>query len=240
MISFIVPAHNEERWLGACLASIQDSMKPLADAYEIIVVDDASTDATAKIAGDFNVRLLKVAHRRVSAVRNSGAEIAKGENFFFVDADTVVNSAAIEAGLALLRDGAVGGGCVFEFDVPIPWWARIVHRFGTMMGRWLRITGGCFLFCTRDAFADTGGFSEELYAGEDMAFVEALKRRGRFELAKPTVVTSARKLSVVGFGEVIALLLTMAVRGSHYETERTIDFMYGERAQECRGRAATL
>jgi len=204
------------------------------EPYEVIVVDDASTDSTHQIVRQMGVRIHRVEHRKISAVRNAGASVAGGEIFFFVDADTQVNEKAVSAGLEILRSGAAGGGCVFEFDGPIPLWGRVVHRFGVAMGRLLSLTGGCFVFCTRAAYAAAGGFSERLYTGEDLAFVQALKKVGRFVLAKPTVVTSARKLSVVGFWEVIALLLTITFRGAHYESEKTLDFMYGQRAQECR------
>ncbi|MEM7386686.1 MAG: glycosyltransferase [Verrucomicrobiota bacterium] len=234
MISFIVPAHDEERWIGGCLASIRTAMGSLNEPYEVIVVDDASTDGTKRIVEQLGVRVISVEHRQVSAVRNAGAGMASGEVFFFVDADTQSNSRAVSAGLEIIRSGAVGGGCVFEFDSPIPLWARVVHRFGVAMGRFLRLTGGCFVFCSREAYFAAGGFSERLYAGEDIAFVQALKKVGRFVVAKPTVVTSARKLSVVGFWEVVRLVLTILLRGAHYESEETLDFMYGRRAKECR------
>ncbi len=102
------------------------------------------------------------------------------------------------------------------------------------MGRLFGLTGGCFVFCTREAYAAVGGFSEHLHVGEDLAFNQALKKVGRFVLAKPAVVTSARKLSVVGFWEAIALLLTITFRRAHYQSEKTLDLMYGQRAQECR------
>lgn len=234
MISFIVPAHNEERWIGKCLTSISTAMRSVDAPHEVIVVDDASTDLTARIAEQMGAQTIRVRHRKISAVRNAGASAANGEGLFFVDADTQVNQQAVSAGLEILKSGAAGGGCVFEFEGPTPLWGRVVQRFGVMMGRLLRLTGGCFVFCTREAYVATGGFPECLYAGEDMAFVQALKRVGRFVVAKPTVVTSARKLNVVGFWEVMRLLLTITLRGAHYETEKTLDFMYGPRAQECR------
>ena len=234
MISFIVPAHNEERWIGHCLSSIRTAMEKVKEPHEVIVVDDASTDLTHQIAQQMGVRTLRVEHRKISAVRNAGASVAGGETFFFVDADTQVNEQAVRAGLEILRSGAAGGGCVFEFDGPIPLWARIIHPFGVAMGRLLGLTGGCFVFCTREAYIAAGGFSEHLHAGEDLAFVQALKKVGRFVLAKPTVVTSARKLSAVGFWEAIAVLLAITFRGAHFQSEKTLDFIYGQRAQKCR------
>ena len=88
MISFIVPAHNEELWIGECLISIRETMDKVAERYEVIVVDDASTDSTPQIAQGLGVRTLRVEHRKISAVRNAGAQTARGEMFMFVDADT--------------------------------------------------------------------------------------------------------------------------------------------------------
>jgi glycosyltransferase involved in cell wall biosynthesis len=234
MISVIVPAHNEELWLGKCLGSICTAMATLAEPYEVIVVDDASTDATPRIAEQMGARTMRVAHRNIAAVRNSGARAASGEMFFFVDADTQINQDAVSAALSVLRSGAAGGACVFEFDGVIPLWGRIIHRFGVTMGRLLVLAGGCFVFCSREAYAAVGGFSEHLRAGEDLAFVQALKKLGRFVVPKPTVVTSGRKLGVVGPWEAVMLLARIVVRGPRYETRKTLDFMYGRRAQECR------
>src|SRR5258706_5803605 len=231
MISFIVPAHNEERWIGKCLGSIRTAMKKLAEPYEVIVVDDASTDSTPQIAQQMGARPLGVEHRKISAVRNAGARSACGEVFFFVDADTQINERAVGAALGALRAGAAGGGCVFEFDGRIPLWGRLIHSFAVVLARRIRWVGGCFLFCTREAYAATGGFSEHLYAGEDIAFCQALQKVGRLVVPKPTVITSARKLDVVGPWEVIVLVLTIALRGPRYESKKILDILYGRRAQ---------
>ena len=232
MISFIVPAHNEELWVGKCLGSIRTTMEKLAGPYEVIVVDDASTDATPRIARQLGARTLRVEHRKISAVRNAGARAANGEVFFFVDADTQVNDRAVEAALGVLRAGATGGGCLFEFDGPIPVWARVLHRIGVELGRRIRWVGGCFLFCTREAYRATGGFAEDLRAGEDIAFCQALKKVGRFVVPKPTVISSGRKLGVVGPWEVLGFLLRIAVRGPRYQDKMILDILYGQRAQD--------
>src|SRR5258707_65319 len=115
MISFIVPAHNEELWIGKCRASTRGRMKNLPEQYEVIGVDDASTDSTPRLAEQMGARTIRVEHRKISAVRNAGARVAQGEAFLFVDADTQVNERAVGAALSALRSGAAGGGCVFEF-----------------------------------------------------------------------------------------------------------------------------
>jgi glycosyltransferase involved in cell wall biosynthesis len=234
MISFIVPAHNEELWIGKCLNSIHTAMEKVREPYEVIVVDDASTDSTHQIAQEMGARIVQVEHRKISAVRNAGARAAGGELFFFVDADTKVNERAVSAAVTVLRAGAAGGGCVFDFDGPAPLWARLLLFFATVAARIIRWVGGCCIFCTREAYNTTRGFSENLYAGEDIAFVQALKKVGQFVVLKPKVLSSARKLDVVGPWEVMSLLLRIAIRGSHYEDRKVLDILYGRRAQECR------
>ena len=159
MISFIVPAHNEELWIGSCLNSIHTAMETIAEPYEVIVVDDASTDSTLEIARQ-SARVISVDHRKISAVRNEGARAASGETLFFVDADTKANADNVMAAIAALRSGAIGGGCIPELDGPVPFWGRIIHRVAMFGGRLFHIVGGCFLFCTREAYLATGGFSE--------------------------------------------------------------------------------
>src|ERR1035441_6931555 len=110
MISFIVPAHNEESCLPRTLQAIHDAARATGQPYEIIVVDDASTDATAEVARQQNAIVVPVNHRQIAATRNSGARAAKGERLFFVDADTTINPRAVAEALRYMDKGAVGGG----------------------------------------------------------------------------------------------------------------------------------
>jgi hypothetical protein len=102
------------------------------------------------------------------------------------------------------------------------------------LGRLIRLVGGCFLFCTQETYVAAGGFSERLHAGEDMAFVQALKKVGRFVVPNPTVVSSARKLDVAGPWEVMSLMLRIAIRGPRNDSPWVRDILYGRRAQACR------
>jgi glycosyltransferase involved in cell wall biosynthesis len=142
MLSFIIPAHNEELWIGKCLHSIRATMDKVCEPYEVIVVDDASTDSTHQIAQQMGVRTLRVEHRKISAVRNAGARVASGDVFFFVDADTQVNERAVRAALAVLRAGAAGGGCLIDLDGPTPLWG--VRLFPFLHPESLRCDGWIF------------------------------------------------------------------------------------------------
>src|SRR6478672_1691757 len=97
MTSFIIPAYNEEQLLGRTLAALTAAARALGQPFEIVVVDDASTDRTAAIAREHGARVVPVRHRQIAATRNAGARSANGEMFVFIDADTVVTDGAVAA-----------------------------------------------------------------------------------------------------------------------------------------------
>ena len=142
MISFIVPAHNEEAWIGRCLAAIRIAMEGIPEAYEVLVADDASTDLTPSLAEKHGARVIRVAHRQISAARNAGARQARGDTLFFVDADTLVNAHVMQLALRALRENAVGGGCVPRFEGRLPLWWKAVYPLFVVGVRLLRQPGG--------------------------------------------------------------------------------------------------
>jgi len=230
MISFIIPAHNEELHIGPTVRAINDAALDVGEPFEVIVVDDASTDRTAAVAGEHGARVLHVANRQIAATRNAGARAARGDVFFFVDADTLANSAAVRAALGALRGGAVGGGCVFRFDGVIPLWARAMYPVLVVSERLLKLVGGCFLFCTREAFQSTGGFCERYYAAEEAVFIRSLKRVGRFVVPGPTVVTSGRKLRTYSARRIIGEIGRWAVTGPEaFQRREGLEIWYSER-----------
>src|ERR1051325_4514097 len=168
-LSFIIPAHNEEAVLGATLDAINSVISSIAQACEIIVVDDSSTDATAQIALQRHAKVISVSHRQIAATRNAGGHAAGGEILFFVDADTIANERAVRAALRAIDRGAVGGGAPVYFDGDAPLYARLLLVWVGIFMRIAAITGGAFLFCRRDTFHAIGGFDEKLYGAEDVA-----------------------------------------------------------------------
>ncbi len=123
-LSFVVPAHNEEHELPETLRAIHRAADAAKETYELIVVDDASTDATAAIARQFGARVVPVNRRQIAAVRNAGARVARGEILFFVDADTRIKPGHVIAGLEALADGYSGGSARLAVDSHLPFWAR--------------------------------------------------------------------------------------------------------------------
>jgi glycosyltransferase involved in cell wall biosynthesis len=227
MISFIVPAHNEEAWVGRCVSAIETARIAVGEASEIIVVDDSSTDATAAVAAEHGARVIRVEHRHISAARNAGAREARGDFLFFVDADTLINAGVVQEGLRSLRAGAVGGGCLPNFEGHLPLWWRVAYPLFVLGVRILCQPGGACLFCTRRAFEAIGGFSEVHYAAEDALFSTALKRQGRFVLIKERVVTSGRNLRAHSFWSIARILIRLALRGPNgFRDRRGLDMWY--------------
>ena len=213
MWSFIVPAHDEAPLIGATLDAIHAAARACDVAYECIVVDDASTDGTGEIARSHGARVVPVAFRHIAATRNAGAAAASGTRLCFVDADTRIDARVLAAAIAALDEGAVGGGCAVALEGRVRWSVRVFTATLMHVFRWMRVTPGCFVFCTRAAFDATGGFDTTYYAGEDVAFSRALALVGRGRILREAVRTSDRKLRTFGVLDHLRLMLRFALRG---------------------------
>ena len=230
MLSFVVPAYNEEKCLPAALESIHAAARALGIEYEIVVADDASTDATASLAEAGGARVIRVERRQIAGTRNAGARVARGERLVFVDADTRVNEAVVRAAMAALDAGAVGGGAAAVFYGDAPAYAhRLLRLVAGTMAR-LRLAAGCFVYCRRDAFEAAGGWDERHFAGEEIMLSLALRREGRFVMLREAVATSPRKFTSRSFGETLWITLRLLARGMGGVRKReTTQFWYDGR-----------
>jgi glycosyltransferase involved in cell wall biosynthesis len=193
MLSFIVPAHNEEALLGRTLDAIFQAAAGTRQPFEVVVADDASTDGTAEIARQHGAIVVSVNNRQIAATRNAGARASSGERLFFVDADTVISPRVLTAALRGMDNGAVGGGAPPRLEGPIPLYVRLFVLWLSVLMRIAGLSGGAFLFCKREAFDAVGGFNEKLYGAEDAALSAALRREGRFVILWTRVLTSGRR-----------------------------------------------
>ena len=238
MISFIVPAYNEEQCIAATLTSVLQAAQALGEPYEVVVADDGSTDQTAAIAAQHGAVVVTVAHRQIAATRNAGALASTGVLLIFVDADTLVNPEVVKAAVAAMRRGAVGGGASMRFDEPVPAYARVVLRIIMRAFRAMGLATGCFLYCTRPAFVAVGGFDEDYYGAEELVMSRALIKlggRGKFVILKQSVTTSARKLRTYSVRETMVFMTRMALRGTKALKQREgMDFWYAERRDDTR------
>lgn len=213
MISFVVPAHNEEFELSSTLAAIHVAASNTTRRYEIIVVDDASTDATPEIAAHAGAKVIRINRRQIAAARNAGGRAAQGEYLFFIDADTRINDAHVTGAIAAMEADYAGGSARVNMDGLIPIWGRILLLGFSSVYFGLNLGAGAFLFTTRHNFDIVSGFDEQYFAGEEVYFSLELKRLGRFKVLREPVVTSGRKLRMYPAKHFLRKFFGVIVRG---------------------------
>ncbi len=214
-VSIVIPAHNEQNYLPQTLARLDRSIDEVKTTrpidFEIIVVNDASTDQTREIALAHGANLVDVELRNIGAVRNAGAKVARFEWLIFVDADTLVPVETLVETIAAFSDGCAGGGARVDLsrEAPLPlikWLMYLfVVFFWQILGRW---AAGCYMFCQTRLFDEFGGFDEDYFAAEELFFSRNLKKRGRFRIIRHPVITSARKLHGYTVWQLVRFLIT--------------------------------
>lgn len=230
LVSFIIPAYNEELLLPRTIRSIHAACAAAGIRYEIVVADDASDDATPTIAGSLGAVVVRVEKRQIAATRNAGARRSRGEMLVFVDADTVVTPGAVRGAVRAVRRGAAYGGAAIRWDGRIPAWSGLLLRVMLMIYPLVGQASGAFLFCTRAAFDAAGGFDEALYASEECRLSLALRRRGRFAWVRSPVITSGRKLRAYTLSEMMGALVRIGVGGRGALRRREgLEIWYGPR-----------
>ena len=228
-ISVVVPAFNEERLLPAALSSIRaamDGFARLAWESEVIVCDNNSTDRTAEIAKRAGAQVVFEPINQIGRARNTGAARARGDWLFFVDADCTPSPELFLDAADSIRAGCLAGGSTVRYEDPPPDVALAIGIWNAV-SRISKVAAGSFIFCEAAAFRETGGFSEELYASEELDLFRRLKRLARRErrsiviLRRNPLLTSDRKLRLYGRAELFRFLLkTIVSRGRTLRSRR--------------------
>lgn len=224
MIAVIVPAHNEEELIGACLGSLRTAARCsglLGETVVLIVVLDACTDGTETIARHEGARTVAVDARNVGKARALGADLALelGARWLaFTDADTVVEPSWLSTQIALGNDAVCGTVAVRDWGAYGERMRR--HYEGTYTDAdGHRHIHGANLGVSAEAYRRAGGFPA-LASSEDVALVEALQRCGASIgwSAAPRVFTSTRRVfrAPSGFG---ATLLRIEVESARSAPE---------------------
>lgn len=202
-VSILIPAFNEEQYLGATLGLVHASFRALQRTdYEIVVCNNNSTDSTDAVAQAGGARVVFEPHNAFSRARNAAARAATGEWFIFLDADTQLSPALLQATMDCLGSGRIGGGgALVQLDTQHPGWFGALFRWGWNRLSVIRqLAPGPYTFCLRRAWVESGGFDEAYYYCEDIFFSKKLRRWCRAHglkmqiITRPLVVTSARKL----------------------------------------------
>jgi glycosyltransferase involved in cell wall biosynthesis len=182
-ISVVIPAFNEESYLGETLASLNRAaavlLKKEALPVEIIVVDNDSSDSTAEVARSFGARVVRDARHNVATVRNAGAGFACGEILVFVDADTTVPDELLCRVAEVMREHDCLGGAVDTNYRPGRLTSKAYLQLWRLAGKLTRTAQGATQFCRKDIFLALDGYDETLFMGEDVDFYRRLRRFAR-------------------------------------------------------------
>lgn len=191
LVSIVIPAHNEEKWIAACIESV------LRDSYphkEVIVVDDTSTDHTSDILSRFPVNVIRN-EKRVgpSSARNIGVRKAKGEVIVFVDAHCIVEEPEwIQKFLQFFQDqhiGAVAG--YFKLDSGRRRLALTLKPVKPEQ-RLIKSANAAF---RKAVFEQVGGFDSGTEWAGDAALTYKIQRSGwKIIHSRDITVTHAEKL----------------------------------------------
>ncbi len=209
LLSVLIPAYNEEKYLPSCLEAMWRQTLP-RDRYEVIVVDNASTDATALVARRLGARVVEEPVRGIARARQAGFEVACGQVLASTDADTIVPPFWLEriAG-HWARNPDLGAVCgpvywtdgrpheQFIMKHPVTWALALSNRAGRSW--WM----GCNFAVSAQVFRQVGGFSgykAEGLLGEDVYLAGRVGQVAQI-LFDPRIAvhTSARRIRVGTF-----------------------------------------
>lgn len=208
-ISVIVCAFNEEKLIQSCLSGLTTQTYPF-DRYEVLVIDDESTDRTFEIVSDFingladnapYIRITSIQHGGLSIARNSGIRLSKGEIIAFIDGDAVPASTWLEELIKpFLRGADYVGGRINLLNTD-SWVAKFLqhtrHRqfFGPLIFNDQCI--GCNMAFRKEIFDLVGGFQENFVArGDESTLQERISKRFQYAPASDAIVLHERPNTV--------------------------------------------
>ena len=183
MISIIIPAWNEEKYLPKLLDCIKK--QPYKD-YEIIVADASSTDRTRQIAKKYGCRIVKGGMPAVG--RNNGAKAAKSDVLLFIDADVQIGKSFLRNALREFNKKKLDvAGCLVY-----PIGKNIADKvFFSIFNLWTIATqlfypnaSGGGIFCRKWVHNKVNGFDQKIMLSEDMDYVRRCGKYGKFRILK--------------------------------------------------------
>lgn len=199
-VSFVIPARNEARYVGAALQSVARQDWPPGD-LEAVVVDNGSTDGTARVVQEFAaahpelaVRLVAEPVRGRGRAKNAGARVARGHWLVFLDADSWASPNLVREVLRHAQDGFPAGSIRVVADSE----DLLDRAFFALLefGKQLFGIRAQMFYCRADLFRELEGFDEELEIAEDLEFLRRLQARGvpTCHVTEAFIATSPRRL----------------------------------------------
>lgn len=214
-ISVVIPAFNEEKLLAATLHAVQGALVAFRRRgweTELIVCDNNSTDRTAELARDAGATVVFEPVNQISRARNTGAAAAAGDWLLFVDADSFPTAELLEDVAEQIAGGrCLAGGSTVRMQSEVGWGQALCRCWNWLSLR-RNLLAGSFIFCDAAAFRAVGGFSEKLFASEELELSRRLKQLAAVQdrqvviLHRHPLLTSDRKVHLYTRWELLAFL----------------------------------
>lgn len=195
-ISIIIPALNEETYIGRTLQGIHASVDYLKRCErpdpEIIVVDNGSTDGTAEIARSLGARVIEEPQGNVAIARNAGARAATGQVLVFVDADVLwPENVLFEIDAVMSNEQCIGGAIDTEYK-PQRLIIRAYLQFWRVVARLFRMAQGATQFYRSNIFASLSGYDATMFMGEDVDLFWRLQKTARATGSRVNLIDNIR------------------------------------------------
>ena len=201
-VTVVIPAHNEEKYVARCIASVNEAAAYYGGEVGIIVVCNRCTDKTEETARSLGAKVVRNEDRCIASVRNAGISAAEGSVIMTIDCDNRMTPGTIKEAVYLLHSGKyIAGGAPMRFErYSFPLWLNDLMcrvSFG-ITGLWCGI-----FWAEKSTFEAVGGFTE-IKAMEDAATAKKLKAYGKKQgkrygvLRKNHLINSTRKYDDLG------------------------------------------
>lgn len=203
--SVLIPAHNEENYIGKCLDSIAAAAALSSQPTEVIVILNRCTDRTEEIARSYGCVTLVDGSKNLSMIRNAGARIARGEYIVTIDADSMMTERMLTEIDEHLASGTyIGGGVAGKFErMSVGIIVSALLLIVPLIFKYGAVSVGIF-WCRKIDFDAIGGFNENMLMTEDADFAYRLKQWGKRQgkkygtIKKAQMITSCRKFDKHG------------------------------------------
>lgn len=207
MISVIVPAHNEEAYLGATLDALN---RQDYGNFEIVVVANGCRDRTIEVAREKCSRLVTLNEKGLGPARNLGGRLAAGELLVFLDADTILGPHALWTIAEQFTPRDAGGTLKGQPDSD-RFAYRVIYGLKNFIHRFVVRNGSSgVILCWKKHFDRVGGFNERLELRENSELIRRLKRFGRYRyIGSTAATTSMRRYERLGVRNIVFLWIKL-------------------------------
>ena len=202
IISVIIPAHNEEDYIGQTLDALSRQNYP---HFEVIVVANGCTDRTVQIASKKCDRLVVLSDKSLGVARNLGAKLARGKTLVFLDADTLLEPDALQIVARKFTRECAAGTFKGQPDNCDRLSFRVIYAVKNLIHRSSLHRGSSgVILCWKNDFLATRGFDEGLQVRENSELIKRLIKFGKYRYINETAaITSMRRYQNAGTGRMI-------------------------------------